>query len=64
MAVIYLRHPTHGAKVASLDLEAQHDEQHGWERYTPSQEAEPEPPVNQMPRRLRRKEPDHVNFGG
>lgn len=34
MAVIYLKHPIHGHKVACSDLEAEHDENHGWERYT------------------------------
>lgn len=33
MAVIYLRHPQHGVKVATMDLEADHDEQNGWERF-------------------------------
>ena len=31
---IYLRHPIHGTKVASMDLEAENDEQNGWVRYT------------------------------
>ena len=35
MPVIYLTHPIHGAKVATMDLEAEFDEQHGWVRYTP-----------------------------
>lgn len=34
MAVIYLMHPVHGHKVACSDMEADHDESHGWERYT------------------------------
>ena len=34
MAVIYLKHPIHGHKVACSDLEAEHDENYGWERYT------------------------------
>jgi hypothetical protein len=34
MAVIYLKHPIHGHKVACSDFEADHDESHGWERYT------------------------------
>ena len=34
MAVIYLRHPKHGTKVATMDLEADYDEKSGWERYT------------------------------
>jgi hypothetical protein len=34
MAVIYLKHPIHGHKVACNDMEADYDENHGWERYT------------------------------
>jgi hypothetical protein len=34
MAVIYMKHPIHGHKVACSDLEAEHDENYGWERYT------------------------------
>jgi hypothetical protein len=34
MAVIYLKHPIHGHKVACNDLEAEYDENYGWERYT------------------------------
>lgn len=34
MAVIYLKHPVHGHKVACSDFEADYDESHGWERYT------------------------------
>jgi hypothetical protein len=37
MAVIYLRHPVHGAKVATMDLEADYDEQNGWERFDPDE---------------------------
>jgi hypothetical protein len=43
MAVIYLKHPVHGHKVACSDMEADFDEQNGWERYnvaTPAIEAE------------------------
>lgn len=65
MAVIYLRHPIHGAKVATLDIEADYDERNGWERYTPGVENEPDvaPPVNSLARR-RRKEPEHVHHSG
>jgi hypothetical protein len=31
--MIYLQHPVHGNKVATMELEAQFDEQHGWSRY-------------------------------
>jgi len=35
---IYLRHPTHGTKVASIEMEAQYDEQNGWSRFDPAEE--------------------------
>lgn len=35
MAVIYLAHPVHGAKVAISEEEANYDEMYGWERYNP-----------------------------
>ena len=34
MAVIYMSHPVHGAKVATMELEAVADEKNGWVRYT------------------------------
>lgn len=36
MPNIYLKHPVHGAKVATLDAEAEYDEKNGWERYDPT----------------------------
>ena len=33
MPVIYLRHPTHGVKIATMEMEAQYDEQNGWDRF-------------------------------
>ena len=36
MAVIYLAHPVHGAKVAISEEEANYDEMYGWERYNPN----------------------------
>ena len=33
MPIIYLKHPIHGAKVATMELEAEYDEQNGWVRY-------------------------------
>lgn len=41
MAVIYLRHPQHGAKVAISDMEAENDIQNGWEEFDPT-ESEPD----------------------
>jgi hypothetical protein len=32
--VIYLRHPVHGNKVATMEAEAIADELNGWVRYT------------------------------
>ena len=54
MPVIYLTHPVHGAKVATIDMEADLDVQNGWSRYNPNvAEAEPEPEL--VARRGRRK---------
>ena len=32
---IYLMHPVHGRKVATMELEAEYDETNGWSRYNP-----------------------------
>jgi hypothetical protein len=56
MAVIYLTHPIHGAKVATLDIEADADEQNGWVRYNPDTLSEDEAaPVNVLEVKRRRK---------
>jgi len=58
MAIIYLRHPQHGTKVASMEAEVEHDYKHGWEEYDPTeQEVVGEPPVveNALAPRSRRK---------
>lgn len=60
MPVIYLEHPLHGTKVATLDIEADFDEQNGWRRYnpdTPSTVEEVAPVADEAPvaRRGRRK---------
>jgi hypothetical protein len=34
MPLIYLEHPDHGNKVATMEQEAEFDEQNGWVRYT------------------------------
>lgn len=65
MAVIYLVHPVHGAKVAISEHEAEYDEMHGWMRYDPTtpEEADDDDggePVNEMAapkRRGRRRAP-------
>ena len=54
--IIYLEHPKHGAKVATMDLEAEMDEKNGWTRYNPDTLSEPEAaPVNVLEVKRRRK---------
>jgi hypothetical protein len=53
MAVIYLVHDVHGAKVAISEEEAISDEYFGWERYNP--DAPVEASVNEMPARNSRR---------
>lgn len=51
MAVIYLVHEIHGAKVAISEEEAIYDEEYGWTRYnpeTPAPAAVVDEPVNVM----------------
>jgi hypothetical protein len=54
--IIYLSHPVHGAKVATMDLEAEMDEKNGWTRYNPDTPSETEAaPVNVLEVKRRRK---------
>ena len=56
MAVIYLTHPVHGAKVATMDIEADADEKNGWTRYNSDTSSESEAaPVNVLEVKRRRK---------
>lgn len=67
MSIIYLKHPDHGTKVATMEQEAEYDEQNGWVRYThdtPSiskevetveESAEEAAPVNTLEVKRRRK---------
>jgi len=67
MPIIYMRHPIHGAKVATLEMEAEYDERSGWERYTPDQDDDVEPAlaVNALTERpRRRREVVHVHHSG
>jgi hypothetical protein len=50
MAVIYLVHTVHGAKVAISDMEAEADEKNGWTRYNIETPSAPEDaaPVNEL----------------
>lgn len=59
MPTIYLRHPVHGTKVATMDEEAEADAQNGWIVYNPDTPAEIEAeaaPVNTLDVKRRRKE--------
>ena len=43
MPIIYLKHPDHGNKVATMEQEAEFDEQNGWERY--NLDTQPDEPI-------------------
>jgi len=58
---IYLKHPIHGTKIATMEAEAEQDEKNGWTRYnidTPSQETEEA--VNTLVVKRRRKVAEEV----
>ena len=44
---IHLEHPDHGKKIASIEMEAEFDEKHGWTRYNP-EETQDTLPVNAL----------------
>jgi hypothetical protein len=46
--VIYLTHPLHGAKVATIEAEAEADEKNGWTRYNPDTPSAPEEAANTL----------------
>jgi hypothetical protein len=54
---VTLVHPIHGAKVATMEAEAEADEQNGWVRYNPdtSSDSEEAAPVNVLEVKRRRK---------
>jgi hypothetical protein len=57
MAVIYMSHPVHGAKVATMELEAELDEKNGWTRYTLDTPIEVAPVVNALEVKRKRGRP-------
>jgi len=57
MSVIYMSHPIHGAKVATMELEAVEDEKNGWVRYTLDTPVEVAPVVNELEVKRRRSRP-------
>jgi len=57
---IYLFHPVHGAKVATMELEAEADEKNGWTRYNP----DTPPVVNTLEIKRRRSKPVEETIEG
>lgn len=55
--MIYLRHPVHGTKVATMELEAEADERNGWRRFDPTTPVV-DTPTNELETRRRRRQPD------
>lgn len=57
MPNIYMTHPLHGAKIATMEAEAELDEQNGWVRFDPSSpETLPKPTENAMVKRRKRED--------
>jgi hypothetical protein len=48
---IYLKHPKHGNKVATSDLEVKYDVKNGWEVYNLDEPVVEAEPVNELKRR-------------
>ena len=48
MPIIYMCHPVHGAKVATMHLEAEADEKNGWTRYNPDTPLDSEEAANSL----------------
>lgn len=67
MAVIYLRHPRHGTKVACSDFEAESDMQRGWEEFDPTEDSddavedEPVESTNELQPRRRGRRPKEAS---
>ena len=59
---ITLVHPIHGAKVATMELEAEADEKNGWTRYNPDTPVQVAP-VNTLETKRRRKPAEEATEG-
>jgi len=58
MPIIYLSHPVHGAKVATMEAEAIYDEMNGWTRYDPdTQSSDAAVPANELTVKRRGRRP-------
>ena len=60
MAVIYLRHPVRGTKVACMEAEAVYDEKNGWVRFDVDEEPVT---VNEMKRPRGRPRVEVIDAG-
>ena len=60
MAEIYLFHPKHGVKIATMEMEAQYDETNGWIRFDPEDMAEDEPTVSEPEPLIETSEPANL----
>lgn len=54
---VYLRHPVHGTKIATLDMEVEHDLELGWVEYDPEAFIEPEVSANKLEVKRRGRPP-------
>ena len=59
---ITLVHPVHGAKVATMELEAVADENNGWIRYNPDTPVQVAP-INTLEIKRRRKSAEEATEG-
>lgn len=48
MNQIYLQHPVHGRKIATMEAEAEYDEKNGWVRYNPDTPSDSEDAANTL----------------
>jgi len=60
MAEIYLMHHKHGVKIATMEMEAQYDEQNGWTRFDPEDTTEDEPATCEPEPLIADEEPANV----
>ena len=63
MPIIYMSHPVHGAKVATMELEAVDDEKNGWTRYTLDTPVVEEAAPQEVKRRRGRPTVEAVELG-
>ena len=60
MAEIYLSHPKHGVKIATMEMEAQYDESNGWTRFDPEDMVEDEPTASEPEPLIADEEPANL----